>query len=397
MATSDSYAPARRYRIAVLGNLASVDLGLAQALRELGIRADVLREGTLAPARDFDSRVFTDLPAEAVIHTRDSVDLIRRLRSYDYVFSHSAQIGFWIGRFLPLYPLLQRLGWPPYANFGTGADIMERSLEDSLPGEIQRRTMRHAAVNVIPAYPGAVRATAQNRLTNVAFLPFIYRPTPAIAYRMRAEHKPPPPGGPLRILHATNLDWGAADGGKARESTKGGDRFIRALARFRAETDRELSVTMLDRGPDRAAAREMVEELGLGDVVTWHEELPHHDLYAAMVDADLIVDQFDIGALGGIAWEAMTLGRPVLTYVAPSTGALIYDEPPPVLNARTEDQILVRLREATEPRRLQEVAEATERWIEPRTGGVQLARYLVYPALAAGHGLDLLEQINPER
>jgi hypothetical protein len=396
MTNGDQDAPAAAYRVAVIGSLASVDLGLAQALRAVGVRADVLRDRGDAAKTDYDDNVFPDLPPAAIVRLRDSVDLVRRLRGYDFVFTYSAQLGFSLGRFLSVYPVLSRMGWPPFVNIGTGSDIMERAIEQSDAGKVQRRTMRTAVTNVIPAYPAAVRSAARIRLTNATFLPFPHRPPPPAARRLAAERKTPDANSPLGILHASNLDWGASDSAGDRQSTKGNDRFIRALARFRSETDRELRVTMLDRGPDRAAARELVAELGIDDIVDWRGELRHGELYETLAAADLVVDQFDVGALGGIAWEALTMGRPVLTYVAPSTGALIYDEPPPVLNARTEDQIVERLHEATTPGRLAQVAEHSERWIAPLTDSGQLARYLIYALLASGRDLDLLEHLNPE-
>ena len=191
------------------------------------------------------------------------------------------------------------------------------------------------------------------------------------------------------MLHASNMDWGATDSGAQRKSTKGNDKFIRALARFRAESDRPLAVVMLDRGPDRELARAMVGDLGLDDVVEWRGSMRNDELYAAMAGADLIVDQFDVGAMGGIAWEAVTMGRPLLTYLAPDTAALVHDELPPILNARAEDEIVARLHEAMTPGRLDGLSAALARWAEPRGAEGYLPRYLAYARLATRGRVDL--------
>jgi hypothetical protein len=88
---------------------------------------------------------------------------------------------------------------------------------------------------------------------------------------------------------------------------------------------------MLDRGADRENAKALVRELGLDDVVTWGPSLPRDELFAAMLEADLIVDQFDVGAFGLTALEAFQVGRPVLTYVDQTCERLVYDDNSPVL------------------------------------------------------------------
>jgi hypothetical protein len=374
--------------VAVIGSLASVDLGLAESLTEAGVTVDVFRHRGEGPATDLDPEIFPELDPARVLRFGDSLDLVRRIRSYDFLYTYTAQLGFALGKFLRCYPLLRRLGWPAFMNIGTGSDIMERAIEDSPEGAIQRRTMRAAVVNIIPAYPAAIAAAAELRLPNVCTLPFPHRPLPPTARGHIGRE--PRADGPLHILHATNLDWGHQDAGQNRRSTKGNDRFLRALGRFVGEADRDVRLTLLDRGPDRVPARQLVSELGLDAVVTWKDELRHDALYAAMAEADLVVDQFDVGAMGGIAWEALTLGRPLLTYLEPSTAALIYDELPPVLNARTEDEILCRLREAADPARLAATGAATLRWAAPRSAVALAPRYLLYPALMAGGGLELL-------
>lgn len=378
-------------RVAVLGSLASVDLGLAETLTEAGVDATVLRHVAERDRGDLDPVIFPQLTPGALVHFENSLDLARRLRGFDFVYTYTAQLGFALGRFLAPYPLLRRAGWPAYMNIGTGSDIMERAIEDSPGGRIQRRTMRAAMVNVIPAYPAAIRAASTLRLDNVATLPFPHRPLPESARRLADSAAVPGTRGELRILHATHFDWGEADAGAARTSTKGNDRFLRALARFVNESGRNVRIVLLDRGSDRHAARRLVAELGLDPHVEWRQEMRHDELYRVMADADLVVDQFDVGAMGGIGWETVTMGRPLLTYLASATASLIHDELPPILNARTEAEITARLHEAAEPGALAGIAEATQRWAAPRTAAALAPRYLAYAVLATGRGLETLD------
>jgi hypothetical protein len=107
-------------------------------------------------------------------------------------------------------------------------------------------------------------------------------------------------------------------------------------------------------------------------------------LFAAMRESDVVVDQFDVGALGMISWEAFGVGRPVLTYVDPSSEILAYDENSPVFNAHTVDEIVERLREMRDANALRRKTEEARRWARARRMESLLPRYLFYAALATG-------------
>jgi glycosyltransferase involved in cell wall biosynthesis len=263
-------------------------------------------------------------------------------------------------------------------NICTGSDITELAREPSEAGRRQRHALRLAFVNVVPNYPWAIANAAELRLRNAVVLPFPFRPidvAPAPPERARREG--------LVLFHPSNLDWGATDQRLGRTSTKGNDRFLRALARFVAETDRPVRLIALDRGPDRELARELVTELGLSEIVQWRGALSHAALYGMIQDADVVVDQFDVGGMGGIAWESMALGTPVLTYLHPSSDRLSFDVPTPVLNAYTEDEILQKLRLLADPDVLRDRRRRVLDWMATRREG-QLDRYLLYMALATG-------------
>jgi glycosyltransferase involved in cell wall biosynthesis len=83
------------------------------------------------------------------------------------------------------------------------------------------------------------------------------------------------------------------------------------------------------------------------------------DLYAA---ADVIVDQFAVGSLGSVSFEALRMGKPVLTYLAPFN-LLGYPDPPPLLNARTRADILRCLHACAErPEELADIGRRAAAW-----------------------------------
>lgn len=134
--------------VGVIGSLCSGDLVLADALIAAGIPTTVLRS---ALERELGDR---------------SRDLFPHLRRFDVVFSFTASVGFALDRLMYAYPALERLGWPPYINVSTGAEITERALGPGRVGVLQRFTMRRAFAQGVPPYPEAVRTAARMGLSN---------------------------------------------------------------------------------------------------------------------------------------------------------------------------------------------------------------------------------------
>jgi len=369
-----------------MGSLCSSDLILADALRSAGLPTSVLRAASERELQDRSHDLFPHLRNEDVVFFRSADDLLRRLRGFDVLFSFTSTLGFALAKRMYLYPMLQRMGWPPYINISTGADITERAVESSWEGSLERFTMRHAFAQAVPPFPEAIRSAARLRLANACLLPPIQitlastddEPSNSSAWRFRRSRDE------LLLLHPSHFDWGLSDPG-ARASTKGNDRFLRALAEFIPKAGRPVRLLALDRGSDREPAKALVRTLGLEPYVEWRESLTRDDLFCAMREADLIVDQFDIGGLGGIAREALHVGRPVLIYVQPNAERLAYDELSPVLSAHTVEEILASLHEAADPEQLQALARRAREWTRARPTHVLLSRYLFYATVATGY------------
>lgn len=373
-------------RFAIVGAHVDNDLVFAEHLVRFGHDVSVFRRKRTEEGERFGAGGFSRFGAGDVIEYSGPVDLVSKIRGFDYVFTFTASYPFALFYLLPVYPLLTRLGWPQYMNIGTGSDFSERIVAGGLDGFLQRLGCRNAHMNMVLNYPGTLRNVAKLRLSNACVLPFPYIPakrvsgdsgvTVAASTRKNADE--------FLVFHPSHLDWGQTDNAAGRTSTKGNDRFIRALARFRQEGGRPFRATLLDRGSDRVPARRLVESLGLSDCVVWREHMTRDEFFATVCDADLVVDQFEVGGLGGIAWESMSLGTPVLMHLAQPNDLLSYDEETPILQAKSENDILAALHTASDPgwRDRQRVRIAD--WMKARDPRRMIPRYLLYASLATG-------------
>ena len=110
--------------------------------------------------------------------------------------------------------------------------------------------------------------------------------TEAMAARAAADPpRPTAPGTPMRVLHAPN-----------HRSVKGTPFFLRAVDELKAE--------------------------GIPIELTILEHVPNEKILAAVLNADVILDQLIIGWYAMFAIEAMALGKPVVCYIRPDLRAL---------------------------------------------------------------------------
>lgn len=200
----------------------------------------------------------------------------------------------------------------------------------------------------------ALQAKGINRNVAYACLPNVNTELlrqPRDGTRIRREFGWPEDG--LLFFMASRVD----------ERWKRSSLFIDAFAAFAAEHP-PATLVVTGWGADFDATRSrLASDPALAKRVLLLEECYSKprlfDLYAA---ADVIVDQFAVGSLGSVSFEALCMGKPVLTYLAPFN-LLSYPVPPPVLNARTRRDILQRLREcARDPHLLPDAGRRGADW-----------------------------------
>lgn len=145
---------------------------------------------------------------------------------------------------------------------------------------------------------------------------------------------------------------------------KGQDRLLRALVRLgRQGKASNVHMIFSGWGRDFDKARQFVHDNSLGERITFLDcALSKPLLYQFFLNADFVVDQFIIGMCGTSALEAMACGAPIITWI--NTAA---DRPwgfPPVLQARTEDEIAAVLGDLSEGRlNLDHAGALLQEWI----------------------------------
>ena len=366
---------ASRYDVVITGALCNMDIAWAEALTRRGLRCAVVRpaatpvppKGQLpGPVEHFD---YGD-----VLTTQGSRWFYAVCRNAKCILSLTGSVIPHLGWRWFIAPVL---GLPPIINVTTGSDITELAVRSTFEGWRYRLLLRRAYLTVLNVHANALQNAQELHLNRFTFLryPFLLAPR-----RADTQHR----NGPITYLHPSHLDWGVTDSGRWRNSTKGNDRFLRAF--FRAiRQGVDLRCIIVNRGPDREIARRMTEESGCADHFDWREPVSPRALIELFHEADVVVDQFDVGTIGAIAMEAMAQGKPVMAYIANEALRLRYDTLPPVLNCRSQDEIFDTILANQSRQELQETGDRADRWVrDNHVNGPDVDRLVFQIAVAAG-------------
>ncbi len=351
---------AEKYDVGIVGSLCGFDLTLAEALSGRGLKCTVLRSreeehtnrnvsGEITPLATF----FKHFDVASVDYFDSSVAFVRKATNCKLILS--VTLGVLQG-LKYLYPCKYLRSFPPIINITTGADITELIELKSLKGLLYRHHLRSSALNWIAVYPHAIKNTIRFKLPNIAFMRLPYNVPDLGATNSDT-------GDELLFFHPTNLDWKVRNPGTRRNSSNGNDRFIKALARA-IQSGLKARCIILFRGHDREEARMLIRDLGMADHFTFLPHLDRDALFEYFAAADVVVDQFDIGGMGGIAMEAMSAHRTVITYINENCHRLLYgDDIPPVLNCWSEDEILARILECRDRELLHRKGAQGHDWV----------------------------------
>lgn len=138
---------------------------------------------------------------------------------------------------------------------------------------------------------------------------------------------------------------------------KDNDKLIRGFAAFVSRSQRRARLLLVEktaREQDLAAARALVEELGISDHVEWFPQLPNTQLRAYYsLEQTVVCDQYNpnLAYMGNVGREACLYGRPLLTGWNDAWARPLYGDecrPAHVFAALSEGEVEARLHELAE-------------------------------------------------
>lgn len=234
---------------------------------------------------------------------------------------------------LPAMPLIN--SDRPYIAYEHGT-IRSIPFEDSIHSKMCALSYRSAAAVFVT---NSDNIEAANRLgietQRLVFLPHAFDSDKLGQFADSYSGEQPNCAGPCVFFSPSRQDWQDGDPSWA----KGNDRFFRAAAKMQ-ENGADFMIFLVAWGRHLAASRTLIHELGLEPRVQWLPPMRKQELWQQYMKSHCVVDQFLIPAIGGVTFEAMALGRRVITAMHAEQTRRFFGETPPVHAATTEEEIV---------------------------------------------------------
>lgn len=303
-------------RILVAGNLANHSYFLVKLLRKHKIDAELLMKKNPSTTEDpmlldKDLKAYPEWIKFWENKKNWKYQIIKLMRQYDVIHASTE------------LPIFANFTGKPFIAQSTGADIAKLASEKSLKGFLLQYAYKRAKIVIFPA-PHYYKYVKKLKLKKAIFLPMLWdyeQFCPSIK-KFKKENK-------FIIFHPTNQVW----------DYKKNFIFLNAFKKL-AKTYDNIHLIIINRGPDKNKTKKLLNESYLKSKVTiLPETLAQTKLIDYYNNADVIVDQFGVGSSGLIGQEAMSCERPLIQYLDKELYKKFYSEVPPILNAKTEDEI----------------------------------------------------------
>lgn len=158
----------------------------------------------------------------------------------------------------------------------------------------------------------------------------------------------------------TRQDWVPGTG----YADKANDIFLRALGDLK-RSGMSVGAVCCEWGSNIAQSKELVEREGLQDCILWVKPMANIRFERMAMACDVVVDQFKLGAFGGVLFKAMAVGSPILTYLNESRLLEQYSEVPPVINCMNREEIVEKMSVLfSRPEKLREIGVHSRMWIK---------------------------------
>ncbi|QOZ30547.1 glycosyltransferase [Bradyrhizobium sp. CCBAU 53421] len=314
-------------------------------------------------------RQFTDYPAEALVSVEAFASTVANefadiLEQYDIIQGYS------IDGFIPFIN-----GFKNYTCYEHGT-LREVPFERSYNGILCSAAYKNAAFSFVTnsdVLPSVQRLKLKRERT--VYLPHAFDDEKISTFR--AGLKIPKRNSNITTFFSpTRHHWHAAPA----SMQKGNNLFLRAAAQV-AQTDRDFRIILVEWGVDVHRSKDLIQELGIEDMVSWIPSLNKAELRQLYCSSDVVVDQFRIPAIGGVTFEAMALGRRVITNLDETQSAEFFGAVPPCLAADSVETCAARILEVLDdPLDDNRRGDAARLWFEKchsaqRVVALQLAAY----------------------
>lgn len=241
----------------------------------------------------------------------------------------------------------------PYTGTATGADLSELAFAESPLGDLYRKALEEAShLFLVNIDQFNTLDKLSLKLNSCSFLPFCINFDKLEKVNNQIAKK-------IVFYSVARLDWTSS----SRASIKRNDIFFKGFASYIKQNAVEnFELRIADWGVDRQKTRELIKSLGIERYVSFIPVGVKKVFYDNLKQANIVVDQFKLGAIGMAAFESMAMCRPVFAFCDQRLAQKAYGVEIPVINCANEEEICQNLKLLT-PGYVMEKSRQSLEWV----------------------------------
>lgn len=165
----------------------------------------------------------------------------------------------------------------------------------------------------------------------------------------------------VRFFAPARQDWTR----QYKTMTKDNHLIVHAVRNLAAKGYNDFIVEFIEWGADVAKTKELISNLDVERFFRWTAPLPKKSLWKAYIDSHAVIDQFVLPSVSGVSFEALALGRRVISYDDGDSNRLAFGQQPPLMPAKdigTLERAMAAVLDDPEDRA--EIGCASWRWVE---------------------------------
>lgn len=171
------------------------------------------------------------------------------------------------------------------------------------------------------------------------------------------------------LMHPSRHDWVVGTG----FADKANDVALNAFVAMRRNGLR-VGMVLCSWGRNVRESRAIVESAGLQQHVLWEPPMAGRRFLTVARACDVLLDQFKLGAFGGVTFKALAAGVPVCSSLDEKAMRSVFGEAPPVIVCRSERDLLERIPPLLKsPHELRRIGDASMLWVKRHHSGRQVA------------------------
>ncbi len=356
--------------------MANLGYSSVKQLRKDGLNVDLLMQKNPSKGSNpllFDPSLDNKYPEWVNFFDKSKrswkLDVIKKMRKKEFDLIH-AYVEF------PIFAYLSRKKF--IANT-QGSDFRELAFTNSIKGFLLRRSYRKAKA-VLFFQPDHLPLFSKLKLKNGIFIP----PSWDTSFFKPDESSRNEFGDNFIIFHPANLEW----------RLKGNDILIKGFAKFVKDYPNSILI-VVDRGIDSKKSHDLISKLDIEKNVKFVPgPLNSTDLIRYYNSADVVADQFVLGALGSIGWETFSCAKPLLAYVNEEQYSKVYGESPPMANASTSSMVTQQLHKLLDKKYRKELGSNSRSWIIKHHSSIIFSKKMarLYEGVLNNESIDQIRQ-----